>query len=48
MKATVTGAMLLGLYCLLLTVLALATSQTPGVHPLAALALMDEDIARHR
>jgi hypothetical protein len=47
MKATVTGAILLGLYCLLLTVLALAT-QTPGVHPLAALALMEEDIARHR
>jgi hypothetical protein len=29
MKATVTGAVLLGLYCLLLTVLALAT-HTPG------------------
>jgi hypothetical protein len=47
MKATVTGATLLGLYCLLLTVLALGT-QTPGVHPSAALALMEEDIGRHR
>jgi hypothetical protein len=47
MKAlTIASVAVLGLYCLLLTVLALAT-QTPGVHPLAAQALMEEDIARH-
>jgi hypothetical protein len=49
MKATVTAAILPGLYCLLLTMLALATTpyQTPGVcqsacverHPLGAPAL---------
>jgi hypothetical protein len=48
MKAlTIASVAVLGLYCLLLTLLALAT-QTPGVRPLAAQALMEEDIARHR
>jgi hypothetical protein len=48
MKAlTIASVAVLGLYCLLLTMLALAT-QTPGVHPLAGLALIKEDIGRHR
>jgi hypothetical protein len=48
MKAlTIASVAVLGLYCLLLTMLALAI-QAPGVLPLAGLALMEEDIARHR
>jgi hypothetical protein len=44
---TIASVAVLGLYCLLLTMLALAT-QTPGFRPLAAQALMKEDIARRR
>jgi hypothetical protein len=48
MKAlTIASVVVLGLYCLLLTAFAVAT-QTPGARSLAGLALMDEDIARHR
>jgi hypothetical protein len=48
MKAlTIASVAVLGLYCLLLTMLALAT-QTPGVRPLAGVAFMEDDIARHR
>lgn len=44
---TIASLAVLGLYCLLLTILAVAT-QTPGFRPLAAQALMEEDMARHR
>jgi hypothetical protein len=48
MKAlTIASVAVLGFYCLLLTMLALST-RTPGFRPLAAQALMEEDIARHR